>query len=167
MGLGKCLLLNASYEPLCLCSVERAVVLLYQGKVDLVEQHEDKVLRSANGRHPWPTIVRVVQFKHVERKKIPLTKRNIFRRDGFECSYCGRPGGELTVDHIQPKSRGGRDDWSNLTSACKTCNNVKNDRTPEEAGMVLRKKPSRPNHIVFFKAMAKEIDPQWEKFLFN
>ena len=165
-SLGKVLLLNANYEPMTIVSVEKAIVLLYLEKVELVVQSRARVLRAAYSYLPFPSVIRVRDYVKLPFKKVPLTKRNIFRRDDYECQYCGS-GDELTIDHIVPQSRGGEDSWTNLATACRRCNNTKNDQTPQEAGMRLRRKPSRPNHILFLKAMSKEVDDAWEPYLFT
>lgn len=146
-------------------SVEKAIVLLVLNKVDLVESQEGRVLRSKYAELPFPTVVRVRTYKKVPNKKIPLTKRNILRRDNYVCQYCTSER-DLTIDHVQPKSRGGADSWTNLVSCCRKCNNTKNDQTPEEVGMTLKRKPHRPHHIAFLKSISKEVSPSWEPYLF-
>jgi len=165
-SLGKVLVLNANYEPMAICSTEKATVLLYLDKVELVVADESRMLRSQRTSLPFPSVVRVQSFVKQRFKKVALTKRNILRRDGYECQYCGSER-ELTVDHIMPQSRGGEDSWTNLTTACKRCNNAKNDRTPDEAGLKIRKRPGRPSHVFFLRAMSKEVSSSWEPYLFN
>lgn len=165
-SLGKVLCLNANYTPLTIMSVEHAVVLLWLNKVELVIARDDKMLRSAYETMPFPSVVRVKQFAVVPFKKVPLTKRNILRRDDYTCQYCGSHD-DLTLDHVQPKSRGGLDSWTNLVACCRRCNNAKNDQALEEAGLTLLRKPHRPHHIAFLKAVSKEGMASWEPFLFQ
>lgn len=95
-------------------------------------------------QYPWPSIIRLSRFVSVPYKKVVLTRKNIMRRDGYKCAYCGRGDLTLTIDHINPKARGGDDSCENLVSACTHCNNKKGDRTPVEAGMMLMVRPFKP-----------------------
>jgi 5-methylcytosine-specific restriction endonuclease McrA len=100
-------------------------------------------------------------------KKIILTKRNIFKRDGHKCVYCGRADLPLTIDHIRPKSKGGDDSWENLVAACLPCNNRKGNRSLEDAGMRLKFKPYTPNHIMFMRYTAGRLEETWKQYLFQ
>jgi 5-methylcytosine-specific restriction endonuclease McrA len=162
---GKVLLLNGNYEPLSICGVQKAIILIYLEKAELVCAAEGKVIRSAMTTMEYPSVVRLSRYIHVPFKKVILSRKNILRRDGHQCQYCGHRSG-LTVDHIMPKSRGGEDSWENLTAACLRCNNKKGDRTPSEANMPLRKRPVRPNHVVFLRQYLGRIDKGWEPYLF-
>jgi 5-methylcytosine-specific restriction endonuclease McrA len=95
-----------------------------------------------------------------------LSRKNILRRDGFKCAYCGRGDLPLTVDHIIPRSKKGKNSWTNLVAACTKCNNRKGDRTPDEAGMKLLVKPFAPNHILFIKNSVNQLDENWKKYLY-
>ena len=165
-SLGRVLMLNANFAPLTIMSVEHAVVLLWLNKVELVVAREDRVLRSAHEEMPFPSVIRIRQFASVPFKKVPLTKRNILRRDDFHCQYCGSKH-NLTLDHVQPKSKGGLDTWTNLVTCCKKCNASKGDQTLEESGMVLMRKPHKPHHLAFLKAVSKEGMEAWSPFLFT
>jgi 5-methylcytosine-specific restriction endonuclease McrA len=162
---GKVLLLNGNYEPLSICSVQKAIVLLFMEKADLVHAAEGKVVRSARSHMDYPSVIRLSSYIHIPFKKVILSRKNILRRDGHQCQYCGARTG-LTVDHIQPRSRGGEDSWENLTTACLRCNNRKGDRTPDEAHMKVKKRPVRPNHVVFLRQYVGKIDKGWEPYLF-
>jgi 5-methylcytosine-specific restriction endonuclease McrA len=162
---GKVLLLNGNYEPLSICTVQKAIILIFMEKAELVTAAEGKVVRSASAAMEYPSIIRLSTFIHIPFKKVILSRKNILRRDGHQCQYCGVRTG-LTVDHIIPKSRGGEDSWENLTAACLRCNNRKGDRTPEEAHMHLKRKPVRPNHVVFLRQYVGKIDKCWEPYLF-
>lgn len=164
-SLGKVLALNADFSPLMIMRVEHAVVLLWLNKAELVVQRSDKLLRSERETMPFPSVIRIRHFASVPFKKVPFTKRNILRRDYYECQYCGSEE-HLTLDHVQPKSRGGLDTWTNLVACCKKCNIAKGDRTLEESGMTLRRKPHRPHHLAFLKAVSKEGLRDWEPYLF-
>lgn len=162
----KVLVLNQNYEPMSVCNVKKAIILLYLGKAELVEAHNGKVVRSVSMVMPFPSIVRLVVYIHVPYKKIILSRKNILRRDNHRCQYCGRGDLPLTVDHVIPKSQGGEDNWGNLVTACVQCNNKKGDRTPEEAGMSLVRKPTRPNHLMFIRHLVGRIDERWKPYLF-
>lgn len=163
---GKVLILNHNYEPISVCNIQKAVVLLYLGKAELVEAHDGKSIRSVSIVMPFPSIVRLCVFVHVPFKKIILSRKNILRRDGHRCQYCGRGDLPVTVDHIIPKARGGEDIWENLVCACVRCNNRKGDQTPHEAGMRLIRKPLRPSHVTFIRHFVSNLDDRWKPYLF-
>ncbi len=162
---GHVLVLNQDYRALSVCSVERAVVLLFLHKVELVHARADRTLRSARAEHPWPSIVRLKAYVHVPYKRIMLSRKNILRRDAHRCQYCGSHD-RLTLDHVLPKSRGGKDTWENLVAACVPCNNRKGNRTPAEAEMPLKRKPFRPSHVMFIRDYIGRLDDQWKPYLF-
>ncbi len=147
-------------------NVKKAIVLLYLGKAELIEAHDGKAVRSVSMSMPFPSIVRLSVFVRVPFKKIILSRKNILRRDGHRCQFCGRGDVPLTVDHVMPISRGGEDTWENLAAACVECNNRKGDRTPEEAMMPLRHKPMRPNHVTFIRHFVGTLDERWKPYLF-
>lgn len=162
---GHVLVLNQDYRALCVCSVERAVVLLFLHKAELVHAHDGRTLRSARSEYPWPSIVRLKMYVHVPYKRIMISRKNVLRRDGHRCQYCGSTD-RLTLDHVHPKSRGGKDTWENLVAACVPCNNRKGNRTPEEAGMPLLRRPFRPSHVMFIRDFIGRLDEQWKPYLF-
>jgi len=139
---------------------------MYLGKAEMVLNDDGKSLRSMREIYPWPSIIRLSHFVRVPYKKVVLTRKNILRRDGYKCAYCGRGDLTLTIDHLIPKARGGGDSWENLVSACTRCNNKKGDRTPHEAGMELTLKPFKPSHIMFIKNVVGRIDEKWKPYLY-
>jgi 5-methylcytosine-specific restriction endonuclease McrA len=163
---GKVLILNGNYEPLAISSVEKAIVLLYLDKAELVSSLTNRAVHSTSMTMPFPSVIRLAQYVRVPFKKVILSRKNILRRDGHKCQYCGLSGVTLTVDHIMPKSRGGEDSWENLVSACLRCNNVKGSQTPDEAQMALLRRPIRPNHVTFLRQFIGRIDKDWEPYLF-
>lgn len=163
----KVLLLNQSYEPLTICNVKKAIILIILGKAELIARNEKKHLHTVNKSFPWPSVVRLNGYIRVPFKKIILTKKNVLKRDAHKCCYCGRSDLPLTLDHIIPKSKGGDDSWENLVTACLPCNNKKGDRTLEEAQMKLRTKPYAPNHIIFIKNHNGKIEDCWKPYLFQ
>ena len=141
---GQVLVLNATYEPLNVCSLRRACVLLLKAKAELVDALE-RPLRSASASLPYPVVIRLLSYVRRPRAAARrITRRAVFARDGHSCQYCGIEGVRLTVDHVLPRSRGGRNTWKNTVAACETCNHRKGDRTPAEAGLVLRVKATVP-----------------------
>ncbi len=159
-------MLNNNYEPLSICNVKKAICLLYLGKAELIAASDGRLLRSVTFTMPLPSIVRLSVYVHVPYKRIVLSRKNILRRDGHRCQYCGRSDVSLTVDHVVPKARGGDETWENLVAACVRCNNAKGDRTPVEAHMVLRRKPIRPSHVMFLRDYAGDVDEEWKPYLF-
>ncbi|RKY84674.1 HNH endonuclease [candidate division KSB1 bacterium] len=159
------LILNQNYEPMSVCSAKRAIVLLYLGKAEIVERHEQWV-RSVTTALPLPSIVRLGRYIRVPHKRILLTRKNILKRDHSRCQYCGRDDKPLTIDHVIPKERGGQDVWENLVAACTDCNNRKGNRTPEQAGMHLLKKPRKPNYLTFIQHYIGISDDRWKPYLF-
>lgn len=162
---GHVLVLNQDYRALGICSVERAVILLFLRKAELVYALPERQLRSAYQAHPFPSIVRLKMYANVPFKKIMMTRRNVMRRDHHRCQYCGSTD-SLTIDHVLPRSRGGRDTWENLVTACMTCNNRKGNRTPDEAGMPLAREPFRPSHVMFIRNIIGNLEDSWKPYLF-
>jgi 5-methylcytosine-specific restriction endonuclease McrA len=160
------LVLNQNYEPLSVCTTRRAVVLVFLGKAEVIEARNGRHLRSPNREVAAPSIVRLGLYVKRPQKRVVLTRRNIVKRDGHRCQYCGQSRTAMTVDHVIPKNRGGDDSWENLVCACVRCNNRKGDRTPEEAGLSLRRRPRRPNHITYIQRFIGLGDHRWKQYLF-
>jgi 5-methylcytosine-specific restriction endonuclease McrA len=160
------LVLNQNYEPLSVCTVRRAVLMLFLGKAEAIENRDGECVRSVSTRISVPSIVRLASYARVPRKHIILTRKNIIKRDGGRCMYCGSREGAMTVDHVVPKKYGGTDTWENLVCACLKCNNKKGNRTPEEANMKLMCKPRKPNHIMFIQHFVGVRDKRWRPYLF-
>jgi 5-methylcytosine-specific restriction endonuclease McrA len=159
------LVLNASYEPLNVCTVRRAHVLLYKGKAEVVE-HLDQPLRSATGSFVWPHVIRLLNYVRVPRAiQRKISRRALFARDGWRCVYCGTSGGRLTLDHVVPRSRGGESIWENVVTACAPCNLRKGDRSLEQVGMELKTKPRAPQPVLFIKLAAPRIPERWTTYL--
>ena len=161
------MLLNQSYEPLTICNVKKAIILILLGKAEFVVDNGKKNLHSVTRTFPWPSVIRLSRYVRIPYKKTILTRKNILKRDGYKCAYCGRGDLPLTIDHIIPKARGGEDSWENLVAACLPCNNSKGDRSPKEAGIDLRVKPYSPNHIMFILNALGRIDEEWKPYLFQ
>lgn len=159
------LVLNQNYEPLSVCNARRAILLIFKGKAEIVEQ-DGYMIHSISQAFPLPSVVRLVYYVRVPYKKIVLSKRNIVKRDGGRCQYCGTTRGPMTVDHVVPRSFGGEDTWENLVCACIKCNNQKADRTLEQSGMNLLRRPQRPSNIMFIKHLLDGSEQKWRPYLF-
>ena len=160
------LMLNQNYEPLTVCSARRAIVLLFQGKAEMIEPADGLRIRTVRRDYALPSVVRLWRYRRVPYKRIVLTRKNIITRDGHRCQYCGVTRGPMTVDHVIPKTKGGGDSWDNMVCACVRCNNKKGDRTPEEAGMHLLRVPTRPTPITFIQRHVGVPDRRWRPYLF-
>lgn len=158
------LVLNADYSAISTCTVPKAFLLVYLNKAELVAESETQLLRSVSSVFAMPTIIRLHHYVNVPFKTIELSRQNIFKRDSHKCQYCGSSK-DLTLDHVLPKSRGGRTSWDNLITACKLCNSKKGDSTPEEAQMPLRYLPFRPTFIVFVRDFSGQVENDWLPYL--
>jgi len=164
--MSKVLLLNATYEPLSTIKLERAMVLLTNGKVEILHSHDKKKVRTIYKEYPWPEVIRLRGYVKVRFKDLSPNKRNIFDRDDHRCQYCGSRK-SLTIDHIIPVSRGGENTWTNLVTCCWKCNNEKGNQTPEEWGKALMRAPGRPNCLSIIKVYSKENRiKSWENYIF-
>jgi len=166
-----CLTLNASYEPLTVLPVRRALRLVLDRKAEILEVDEGRVYRSESTELPCPVVIRLVRFVHVPRKfRRQVTNTFLFARDGYTCQYCGRHRTELrgrqflTRDHVVPISRGGGNTWQNVVTACSPCNNRKGSRLPEEAGLHLDRVPHEPNYVELVWAV-RRITPVQAKYI--
>lgn len=163
------LVLNATYEPISVVSLRRAIVLLLKDKAEILEAAEQHI-RAANVSLPTPLVIRLVYYVRVPRQlSIPLTRRALLLRDNYTCQYCGAtpPKSELTVDHVLPKVRGGATAWENVVCACKACNLHKGARTPEEARMMLRCTPERPRYLAIVVMAHTPAHASWSKYIPN
>lgn len=159
------LVLNAGYQPINAVPFSRALKYLFQGKVEVLEEYDQPI-------HPdWkaPAVVRLLNWFSPRIKRVKFSRQHVLARDRWRCQYCGkrRPTRELTFDHILPRSRGGRTTWENIVAACVCCNTKKANRTPEEVGMRLLKKPVRPNWIPIFSIAVQnvvQVPPEWREY---
>jgi len=161
------LVLNATYEPLNIVSVQRAIVLLLKEKAELIEAAKT-LLRAENYAINLPLVIRLVTFVPIPRRlPLPLSRRTVMARDLYTCQYCGGMPGrhELTVDHVMPRSRGGATTWENVVTACGPCNRRKGDRTPDEARMKLLSEPARPRFIAVMLLGETNAHTVWQKYL--
>lgn len=161
--MGRALVLNASYQPLCVVPVRRALVLAIKGKAEVLHGN-GQVFHSESLALTAPTVVRLNYFVRVPyRARASLSRRAVFVRDNYECQYCGRPA--ENVDHIVPKSRGGLHTWDNVVAACRPCNARKDNRSPADVGLKLRHAPQPPPDSVWIRIAVDRVDPAWEAYL--
>ncbi|MBN1351998.1 HNH endonuclease [candidate division KSB1 bacterium] len=163
------LVLNASYEPINICGMRRAVVLVLKG-IACMEELSHHYLRSPSTQIQVPSVIRLNQYINVQLRRTGLSKRTVFVRDQYTCQYCGKKfdPGKLTLDHILPQSRGGKDIWENIVTACYRCNEKKADKTPSEAGLKLLNSPRQFGSYYFLQWVRMEgrMNDQWRKYLY-
>jgi len=161
------LVLNQSYEPLNICRVRRAVVLLYQNRAEMLENGVG-FIHSANLEFQVPSVIRLAfMVKRPRQSERKLTRFEVFKRDQYTCQYCGKETRQLTLDHVIPRYRGGEHTWENVVSACVPCNRRKAGKTPKEAGMRLIRQPSRPrgDGLFYFPSHYSQTQSEWQKYL--
>jgi 5-methylcytosine-specific restriction endonuclease McrA len=161
------LVLNSSYEPLNVCTVRRAYVLVFKGRAELVEK-DARPLRSASDTYSRPHVIRLLAYVHVPRSvKRKISRPVLFARDGWRCGYCGSSTSKLTLDHIVPRSRGGESVWENVVASCAPCNRRKGDRLLDETEMALRVLPRPPAPVVFIRLATATVPANWRPYLQN
>ena len=161
------LVLNQNYEPLNVCNVRRAFVLVYNGKAEVLELLAEPLV-GVSEFFPRPSVIRLVYMVKRPRPVVRLSRREVFLRDNYTCQYCGYRSRELTLDHVAPRHRGGRHTWENLVSACQRCNHRKGGKTPQEARMTLIQQPRRPAAGYYFwwhRTLVNGGSDGWHKFL--
>lgn len=158
---GRVLVLNASFEPINVCTVRRAIVLILKQKAEVIDEHEIQV-HAERMSMTRPAVIRLRTYVRIPyqsfRRKI--TRRAVFARDGWECQYCGRRG-SLTMDHVIPRSKGGDTSWENVVACCATCNRRKGDRSVAQSGMKLSARPMAPHPTIFIHVASPTIPAQW------
>ncbi|TML92505.1 MAG: HNH endonuclease [Actinobacteria bacterium] len=161
--MAKALVLNATYEPLCVVPVRRAVVLVLKEKAEVLHA-TDAELHSERRAFAVPSVIRLTYFVKVPfRARAALSRRAVFVRDGHRCQYCG--ANAENIDHIVPRSRGGEHVWENVVAACRPCNTRKEDRLLHEVGFVLRRKPMAPRELTWVIVAVGTVHPHWEPYL--
>lgn len=168
----RALILNASYQPLTLVSWQKALILWFQGKVEVLETYERKV-RSASDSFSLPSVIRLTHYVAPQRStRLRFSRENIYLRDNHTCQYCGKKmvSKELTLDHVVPASKFGRKDWTNMVTACRRCNHKKANRTPLGAGMPLLSEPKIPTWLPstnpnFATFATEDMPEEWRNYL--
>jgi 5-methylcytosine-specific restriction endonuclease McrA len=163
---GRVLVLNASYEPINVCTTRRATVLVLKERAEVIERR-DGYVRAEKLELERPCVIRLVRYvripRDVHRRKI--TRKAVLARDAYTCQYCGREQHGLTVDHVVPRSRGGTSAWENIVAACAPCNRKKGNRLPAEVDMPLRRAPKAPGPNVFIRIASPRVPIAWEQYL--
>ena len=159
------LVLNQNYEPLNVCNTRRALVLVDGGKAEVLE-HAFGDIRTPSRAIPRPSVIRLVYMIKRPRPRVRLTRREVFMRDQYTCQYCGLKTRDLTLDHVIPRTQGGRTSWENLVTACRACNHTKGGRTPQAAHMTLRSTPSQPNWLTMLMATLAH-HPDWQAYAYQ
>ena len=161
--MGRALVLNATYEPLCVVPIRRAVVLVLKQKAEILHQ-DGGALHSERMTIAIPSVIRLKYFVRVPlRARASLSRRAVFIRDQHLCQYCGSAA--ENVDHVIPRSRGGTHTWDNVVAACKRCNSRKENRLPHEVGLHLRSTPRAPHDSVWIVVAVGRVDPKWAQYL--
>ncbi len=160
------LVLNQNYEPLNICRARRAVMLLYRGKAEMLENGSG-FIHTASNTFPLPSVIRIIYMIKRPRPKRKLTRLEVFNRDHYTCQYCGKETRQLTFDHVIPRHQGGEHTWENVVSACVHCNRHKAGRTPEQANMRLLNHPRPPQGNPYFYIPYHYLRTQteWQKYL--
>ena len=177
------LVLNRNWQPVGVASVGRALIKVYTGKARIVDpndyqlytwsdwsalkpQEGEPFIQTPRLRLKVPEVITLVHYDRVPIKQVTFSRRNLFKRDGYTCQYCGRRPGteELTIDHVIPRSQGGESNWENCVVACVACNARKGNRTPQQAGMKLLRKPRRPKWRPSYASIPVRID-SWTRFI--
>jgi len=165
------LVLNATYEPLRIVPWQKAITLLFQGKVEVIAVY-DREIRGVTVRVKLPSVLRLL--RHVRMKRpfadVPFSRANVYARDDHRCQYCRRrfPPSQLTFDHVVPVARGGHKGWDNIVTCCIPCNRRKGDHTPEEAGFHLARRPRRPPALpsLTLSVGVNRAPESWRDYLF-
>lgn len=160
---GRALVLNATFEPLCVVASRRALVLVLDGKADLVHD-TGAAYHSARATYPEPSVVRLSRYVRIQRQtRIAISRRSVFARDHHRCQYCG--GAAENIDHVIPRSRGGPHSWENVVAACRRCNAAKEDYLLEESGLVLARPPKVPRSRVWLLVASGEVRSEWAPYV--
>ena len=163
----KTLLLNSTYQPISFVPERKALKLFVKGKIDVLSSW-DQIIRWGTGGMQYPSVIRLKYYVRWIPKKVRFNRMGVFRRDKNTCMYCGKPfrTAELTIDHVQPASKGGKTNWHNCVTSCFDCNNKKRNRTPEEAKMKLLVKPVVPRvNLTNEFHLSSQQHPDWGVYL--
>jgi 5-methylcytosine-specific restriction endonuclease McrA len=160
------LVLNATFEPINVCTVRRATVLILKAKAELLERGEGK-LHSERMTLERPIVIRLITYVRVPRDahRRKITRKAVLARDSWTCQYCGSTKPGLTVDHVIPRSRGGKSVWENIVASCASCNRRKGNRLPREIQMHPRSNPRPPGPTVFIRIASPTIPVAWKQYL--
>ena len=156
----KVLVLNSDYTPLNVTTIRRGFILVVKGKAEILREDTQKIVTSV-GEFVRPLIIRLLNYVRYVSAPLKLSRKRLYKRDDNQCVYCGSRK-TLTIDHVMPKSRGGKNSWMNLVTCCTPCNIKKGNRTPEEANMKMNNKPYQPN--IFSAVVSQDVEELWNDF---
>jgi 5-methylcytosine-specific restriction endonuclease McrA len=165
---GVVLVLNQNYEPLNVCNLPRAFRLVFGERAEVLE-YDHQMIRTPRETFRAPAVIRLQNQIRRPRPRVRLTRREVFIRDGYTCQYCGRQSGDLTLDHVMPRHRGGSHTWDNLVTACKACNHRKGGKLLEEARLRLARRPVEPRcnvYSLFSSYLRDDRNETWRSYLF-
>ncbi len=160
----KVLLLNSSFEPITVVSIKKAIVMYFLDKVDFIEKSEEEI-KSISLSLPIPHVIKLKKYIYLKPLSLSLTRTNIFKRDNKTCQYCGSKSSIMTIDHIIPKDKGGKDSWTNLVTACKKCNLHKANFSLKDSNMNLFKKPVKPSYLLHLQKY-KYKHSSWNQYIY-
>jgi len=164
--MSKVLVLNATYEPISFVSLKRAVVLVLKEKAEVIEASLERKLRAERTSFPYPVVIRLVTYVPVPRFfNLPLSRRSLLSRDNYTCQYCGSTEHPLTMDHVIPRSRGGKTEWTNVVAACVSCNRKKGNKYPADAKMFPRNAPTKPAYIAVVLLGQAKGNETWARYI--
>jgi 5-methylcytosine-specific restriction endonuclease McrA len=160
----KVLVLNSTFAPINITSWRRAIILMYKGKANGVEYNGVTI----NGKYRLPEVIKLAHYVPLPYSEVVLSRKNIYLRDNHTCQYCGKKSGNMTIDHIIPKSRGGKETWDNMVVCCARCNNRKGDRFLEDVGLKLNGMPYRPpSSLYLHMTRISNIPRSWYEYFFR
>lgn len=160
------LVLNSDFTPLNVTTLWRGFVLVDKSRAEIISADEGNPIQTGIGEFARPLIIRLLNYVSFKRDKAKLTRHTIFARDAYVCQFVGCDNTKnLTIDHVHPKSRGGKNTWKNLVTACQSCNTWKDDRTPKEANMELKSTPYEPELSHFLMACNKRVQIAYERLM--
>ena len=146
-------------------NAKRAIILVILDKVEMIEKYRENI-HSVSASFNLPSVIKLNFYVHLKYKDIVLTRRNLLKRDNYRCQYCNKPKKPLTIDHVLPRNRGGKDTWENLVAACIKCNTKKGDSHLKNINMKLLKKPRKPSKIFHLQSYVNKKQNNWKQYLF-
>jgi 5-methylcytosine-specific restriction endonuclease McrA len=159
----KVLVLNMDYSPINITTLTKGFKLVFKGKAEVVTHDEENPIVTDRKDYRRPSVIRLLRYIYLPYKKVNLSRQNIYRRDDHKCIYCG-DSENLTLDHVLPKSKGGKNTWTNLVTCCGNCNVRKGDTLLKDTDMVMRHKPFKPTYLYFVEKIQK-VRPDWKIFV--
>jgi len=158
------LVLNLDHSPVAVVTVQKAIVLLLLEKATCLSTYEFLEIRTVTKSFDYTAVISLNQYKNIPYRGVLLNRNNLFRRDKGECQYCASKK-QLTIDHVIPRSKGGKTNWTNLVTACHRCNVIKGDKSPEQAGLILKCEPFKPTLAYFLAEYATRQAAEWIPYL--